>query len=83
MFGAHSICKACKIIYREENRAEINEKAKQYWLENKEKIVSPMNDAYIRRLIRRNTNIKDVPYELIEAKRVQIQIKRFLKESNS
>lgn len=78
--------------YRKNNVNEVAEKAKKYWetyyepnkeiiLKRAKKRSDGLSDGYIISQLRQRTSIKIIPTELIELKRVQLQIKRHLKET--
>jgi len=79
--------------YNSKNKEKINKYFKEYRSKNKEnckKIVKKykkkqreqLEDGYIVQLITQNTGLTtaDIPSELIEAKRLEIKIKRIIKE---
>jgi len=77
--------------YREENKEKESKRAKKYYKSNKEKLserrkrdAENLTDYYVVRFIIENSNLtpKDIPQELIEAKRELIKINRFIKEEN-
>ena len=47
-------------------------------------ITKNLSDTYIKKLLRREsiTGLKDIPQELIEIKRLQVKIKRIVKDAN-
>ncbi len=77
--------------YREENKEKERKRAKKYNKANKEKLserrkrdAENLTDYYVVRFIIENSNLtpKDIPQELIEAKRELIKINRFIKKEN-
>ena len=77
--------------YREENREKERKRAKKYNQANKEKLserrkrdAENLTDYYVVRFIIEKSNLtpKDIPQELIEAKRELIKINRFIKKEN-
>ena len=77
--------------YREENKEKERKRAKKYNQANKEKLserrkrdAENLTDYYVVRFIIEKSNLtpKDIPQELIEAKRELIKINRFIKREN-
>jgi len=67
-----------KKTYRRENREKIHAQQKKYDKKYSEKL----NDCYIKGLltVRNNLKVKDIPLELIELKRKQIELIRLKRE---
>ena len=74
------VLKAKDKEYRKLNKAKI-QVGKNEWKKNNRGIVV-QSGSYIKNMLRQGTNIAagDIPQELVEAKRLQLQIKRYLKE---
>lgn len=77
--------------YRDINKELISQKKIEYRVNNKDKLkdyesrcVEELNDRYIKSLFRDEfyKRVKNIPQELIDLKRVQVQITRKLKEIN-
>lgn len=63
--------------YHREHKEEVNKKSREKYAKDREELA----DKYVLSLLRQGTNLKrdDIPEELVEAKRLQIQIERTLK----
>jgi len=79
-------------IYRENNKEKMTSKHKIYYENNKEKITSKrkiyrenLSDSYVKELLTGKSGLscKDIQQELIEIKRVQILIKRHIKNQTT
>ena len=75
--------------YKKEYYSINKEKIKRYRLKIKEKIlehnknyIKNISDSYARAIVKKQTSCTNPHPELIKLKRVQIQIKRFLKENS-
>ena len=79
--------------YREKNSKILNTKSTKYYYEHKEaarkrqnkhfrKGIECLSDRYVKKLLIQNSTltISDIPQLLIEAKRLEIKIKRYIKE---
>ena len=79
--------------YYSKNKENLNKYRREYHIKNKENInkigmiynkkqIEQLGDPYITRLITQRTDLTkaDIPSELIEAKRLEIKIKRIIKE---
>lgn len=66
------------------NKKRKNLRDRAYKSEWQKKKVYSLNDGYIKQRICQNTSLKfnEVPQELIECKRIQLQIKRHIKGLN-
>ena len=78
--------------YREDNKDKIKIRQKKYYENNKDKLaigdsrakkkcIEGLHDYYVKQLLIKNSKIlkrEDIPQELIEAKRLEIQIKRII-----
>lgn len=60
--------------------AALNPQTKAYKAIQNRKTVDRISDSYVADLLR--MKVSDIPKELIEAKRIQIQIQRYLKNGN-
>jgi hypothetical protein len=78
--------------YKSTRREEINSKQRQYEkdhpeknLENKAKYRKELRDSYLKDMIKTQLNVRnlEIPNEMIEAHRLQIQIKRLIKEKQN
>jgi hypothetical protein len=60
--------------YQEKNRSAL--------IANQAQIRNELDDVYVRRVLQQSTGIPraDIPPELIEAKRLEIKLKRLIKE---
>jgi uncharacterized Zn finger protein (UPF0148 family) len=67
--------------YRENNKEKISERNKKY----SKKIIHEIRGSYIRNAINRHMGIKaaDIPIELLELKREQLQLHRLIKEAQN
>ena len=68
--------------YYEKNRDKIINKTKIYNKKYRRKGIKELSDPYIKGLLAKDSNIlthADIPQELIEAKRLEVQIKRTTK----
>lgn len=73
-------CNECQEIHCIEQKEKLKDRMKKY----RKKVTQRAPDHYIKSLISANTCSRDdVPQELIDAKRIQLQIKRFLKEKQN
>ena len=75
--------------YYSKNKEKIAERQREYKLKNREKVRKKsreqrkqLADVYVANLITQRTDltIADIPSDLIEAKRLEIKIKRIIKE---
>ena len=64
--------------YHKKNRDKINRNVRKHWIKG----IKELSDSYIKHLLTKHSNIlthADIPKELIEAKRLEVQIKRITK----
>ena len=72
-----------KIKYKAKDPQRYNELLKKWNLKCQRAVVEELKDSYVQRLLKRRSAIKEVPQELIEAKRLQILIRRFINEKRN
>lgn len=72
-----------KIKYKAKNPQRYNELLKKWNLKCQRAVVAELKDSYVQRLLKRRSVIKEVPQELVEVKRLQILIRRFINEKHN
>jgi hypothetical protein len=91
--GRASRCKVCRKEYKLKNKEKYSKQQKDYYQKNKaDKIVKSskytasrvkrLTDGYVKKVLKNRTNLKEFPIELIELKREQLKIHRYLKENH-
>ena len=89
-YGVRTTCKKCDNAYREANKDKIKAFREAYYKSNKDKLnawqkayskdcITNLTDSYISGCI--GLTLSECPKELIEVKRLQLQIHRKLKEA--
>ena len=88
------IIRARALAFREKNRNEINARQREY---AKQELVAErdrelrrlysekLTDAYVKRIVSRHSllNAEDIPHAMVEAKRIQLLIKRRIKDATN
>jgi hypothetical protein len=93
--GFYGTCKNCVGIKRKEyyqkNRAFEISKNSNWQKQNRKRVnatkknnVAKLTDCYVREVLTKRTNLKgsDIPQELIDLKKEQLKIHRYLKENH-
>jgi hypothetical protein len=86
-------CKERERAWREKNREKLKDTVRRTREKNRERIrdrerdrtgkeVAELTNTYVKDVLRRHTGLRssDIPPELIEAKRLEIKLKRLIKE---
>ena len=75
--------KLLRVSWQKNNRERIKKYRKYWGRAYKKRCVDDLHDSYIKDLLVRGADLsyREIPKELIEAKREQIKIKRYLREN--
>jgi hypothetical protein len=72
-----------KLRVKVKNPQHYNEMRKKHSRNYLKKAVEELRDSYVQRLLKRRTSIEEVPQQLVEAKRLVIQIRRLANEKRN
>jgi hypothetical protein len=71
-----------KAIQDQKYRLKHPEKSQESWKKKQKKAIENLEDSYIKKKLTERNNLKasDIPQEMLDLKRIQLQIHRHLKE---
>jgi len=72
-----------KLRAKAKNPQHYNEMRKKHGSTYSKKMIEELRDSYVQRLLKRRTSIEKVPQQLVEAKRLVIQIRRLANENRN